>query len=91
MVHLSPPQPPQRVTVADDDGLRRLHFRLWQVLMATATVLVTVWFITLGPLAAILALVVAKHILVAILIMGLDIYPTYKGEQTPPAPPATGH
>jgi hypothetical protein len=90
MAHLAPPEPPRRVMVSDDDGLRRLHFRLWQVLMTTATVLVTVWFITLGPLPAILALVVAKHVLVAILIMGLDIYPTYKGEQVPPTPPPPG-
>ena len=86
MQYLAPPEPPPRVAVADDDGMRRLHFRLWQVLVTTATVLVTAWFVTLGPLPAILALVVAKHILVAILVMGLDIYPTYKGEQVPPPP-----
>ncbi len=81
MSRLVPPHVPPRVTVGDDDNLRRLHFRLWQVFITTLTVLVTVWFITLGPIPAIIALAVAKHVLVAILVMGLDIYPKYKGEQ----------
>jgi hypothetical protein len=42
---------------------------------------VTAWFCTLGPIPAIIALVVAKHILVALLIMGLDMYPAYKNER----------
>jgi uncharacterized membrane protein len=80
MSQLSPPQDPPRVATADDDSLRRLHFRIWQVFILTVTVLVTAWFCTLGPIPAILALVVAKHILVALLVMGLDMYPAYKGE-----------
>jgi hypothetical protein len=72
--------------VGDDDSLRRLQFRLWQVLMTSLTVLATVWFITLGVVWAIIALAVAKHVLVAILCMGLDIYPHYKGEQTASPP-----
>jgi hypothetical protein len=86
MAHLAPPEPPRRVAVADDDSLRRLHFRMWQASVTLLTVLLTVWCITLGPLPAILALVVAKHVLVALLVMGLDIYPTYKNEQLPPPP-----
>ena len=84
MSHLSPPRRPPRVTVGDDDRLRRLQFRLWQVLMTTLTVLATAWFVMLGPLSAIIALAVAKHVLVAILCMGLDIYPQYRGEQDTP-------
>jgi hypothetical protein len=57
----------------DDDGLRRLHFRLWQILMATITVLLTTWFMTFGVIPAIIALMVAKHVLVAILVLGLDL------------------
>ncbi len=86
MASLAPPELPPRVSVADDDNLRRLHFRLWQVGMTMITVLLTVWCITLGPLPAILALVVAKHVLVALLVMGLDLYPRYKNEQLPPPP-----
>ena len=83
MSRLVPPRVPPRVTVGDDDSLRRLQFRLWQVFMTMLTVLATTWFITLGPIPAIIALAVAKHVLVAILVMGLDIYPKYKGEQDP--------
>jgi hypothetical protein len=83
MSRLAPPHLPPRITVGDDDSLRRLQFRLWQVFMTMLTVLATVWFITLGPVPAIIALAVAKHVLVAILVMGLDIYPRYKGEQDP--------
>jgi hypothetical protein len=81
MSQLAPPQDPPRVATADDDSLRRLQFRLWQVFILTVTALVTAWFCTLGPIPAILALVVAKHILVALLVMGLDMYPAYKGER----------
>jgi hypothetical protein len=67
---LAPPRPPVPVTV-DDDGLRRLHFRLWQILMAAITVLLTTWFMTFGVIPAIIALMIAKHVLVAILVQGL--------------------
>ena len=68
---LTPPRPPVTVTM-DDDGLRRLHFRLWQILMTMFTVLLTTWFVTFGVIPAIIALMVAKHVLVAILVQGLD-------------------
>jgi hypothetical protein len=68
---LTPPRPPVSVTV-DDEDLRRLHFRLWQILMATITVLVTTWFVTFGVIPAVIALMIAKHVLVAILVQGLD-------------------
>jgi hypothetical protein len=44
-----------------------------QVLASTVTALVTIWLCTFGPIPAILALMVAKHILVAILVMGLGV------------------
>jgi len=69
---LAPPRPPASVTV-DDDDLRRLHFRLWQILMAAITVLLTTWFMTFGVVPAIIALMIAKHVLVAILVAGLEI------------------
>jgi hypothetical protein len=45
---------------------------LWQYIATGFTVLVTAWFCTFGVFPAILALMVAKHILVAILIVGLE-------------------
>jgi hypothetical protein len=84
MSQLAPPQPPPRVTLGDGDGLRRLQFRLWQVFMTVLTVLATAWFVFLGPIPAIIALVVAKHILVAILCMGLDLYPAERPDTQPP-------
>jgi hypothetical protein len=72
MSHLAPPQMPPRVAVADHDGLARLHFRLWQLMVTAVTVLATGWCFTLGPIPAIIAVMVAKHILVAVLVMGMD-------------------
>ena len=73
MARLAPPQPPARVTLADDDGLNRIRTRFWQLWLTALTVLATAWFCTLGWVPAIIALVVAKHVLVAILMMGLGV------------------
>jgi hypothetical protein len=53
--------------------LRRIQFRLWQIGLAGITVFVAAWSWSLSPFAGILAAVVAKHILVAILAAGLDL------------------
>jgi hypothetical protein len=71
MSQLAPPRPPILVTI-EDDGLRRLHFRLWQIVMTGLTVFLTVWFMRFGAIPAIIALMVAKHVLVAILVRGFD-------------------
>jgi len=55
--------------------LQRLRFRLWQAWATVLTVLVTALFCTLGAFPAILAMVVAKHVLVAILVMGFELSP----------------
>jgi hypothetical protein len=74
MIDLSaPPGTPAAVALADGDGLRRAHFRIWQWGMSLLTILITAWFMTLGPIPGIIALVVAKHILVAILVAGLGV------------------
>ena len=75
MAQFAPPLRPPVVALADGDGLNRIHFRLWQLSMSLLTILITVWFFTLGPILGIIAVAVAKHILVAILVVGLEIDP----------------
>jgi hypothetical protein len=72
MALIAPPQPPS-VTFADGDGMRRVRFRLWQVLLSAVTIFATTWVCTFGIIPAIFALMVAKHVLVAILVMGLNL------------------
>src|SRR5262245_58551158 len=50
-----------------------LRLRLWQVEVVALVVLAAGWFVSLGPIPAILALLTAKHVLVAVLIAGLDL------------------
>lgn len=76
----APPQQPNQVVV-HDDGSRRIYFRLWQVMLTLITVLVTAWFCTLmnwssplGALPGLVALMIAKHVLVAILMQGTDYH-----------------
>src|SRR5262249_41832546 len=73
MMQIAPPELPPRVALGDSDGLARLHLRLWQLWWSMLTVLATVWCMTLGPIPGILAIVTAKHVLVAILVMGLGV------------------
>jgi hypothetical protein len=73
MALLAPPPSPPRVALGDDDGARRFRLRLTQLTTTTVTVLATGWLCTLGPISAIIALMVAKHVLVAVLVMGLGV------------------
>ena len=73
MTRLTPPPVPPSYPVAFDDELNRVRFRLWQILMAAFTLIFTCWFATFGYAPAILALMVAKHVLVAILAAGLHL------------------
>ena len=68
---------PQRVALDDGDGRRRLHgrLRLWTV--TAITIVATGWLCTYGFVASVLALVVAKHVLIAILAMGLGVNKTW--------------
>jgi hypothetical protein len=70
---VAPPPNLPPVTFADGDGLHRVFFRLRLLGLTALTVLITVWFCMLGFIPAILALVTAKHVLVAILVMGLGV------------------
>ena len=73
MALLAPPPRTPRLALDDDDDLKRLRMRMTQIMASIVTVLVTGWLCTFGAIAAILALMVAKHILVAILVMGLGV------------------
>lgn len=73
MAVLAPPPLPPRVALSDNDGARRLHSKLTRILVTAITVFVTAWLCTLGAIPAILAIMVAKHILVAILVMDLGV------------------
>lgn len=72
MASLAPPPPPP-IVVGDDDGLRRFRLRLLQVMASAVTVFATGWLCTLGAIPAIIGLMVAKHVLVAVLVMGLAV------------------
>jgi hypothetical protein len=73
MILLTPPPKPPRVALGENDGVRKVRLRLWQINASALTVLLTAWCCTLGAIPAIIALVVAKHVLVAILVMGLGL------------------
>jgi hypothetical protein len=80
MAQLMPPPPPPVLT-AEDEGRQRLQFRQWQLVISILTILASVWLTTFGhPLLTICAWVIAKHILVALFMMGLHRYPQYKDE-----------
>jgi hypothetical protein len=70
---LAPPRLPALVALDDNDKFKRLRFRLWQMLATTVTILATAWACTFGWIPAILAIMIAKHVLVAILVMGLGV------------------
>src|SRR5207237_10624282 len=73
MIEIAPPTLPPPIALADDDGMADLRLRLWQVWCSIATILATAWCMTLGAIPGIIAIVVSKHVLVAILLMGLGV------------------
>ena len=67
----------------DKERLERVRFQLWQIMISLLTVGLTVWVMLLGiPILSIAAIAVAKHVLVAVLMMGLDLYPTRAPEDS---------
>src|SRR5437764_215783 len=87
---LAPPPRPPRVALEEGDGARRLRTKMAQVMATLATLLATAWLCTLGAVPAIIALMVAKHVLVAIFLMGLGTHDRQlRGEEPkrPPLPP----
>jgi hypothetical protein len=78
MMRMAPPEPPLRVALDDGDGLRRLRYRLWQVSILALTFTVTAWTWTLPPIyempiLGISALLIAKHIVIAVFVMGIGV------------------
>jgi hypothetical protein len=73
MALMTPPPRPPRVALGEDDGLRRVRLRLWQINASAITVFLATWCWTLGPIPAIVAVMVAKHVLVAIVVVGLGV------------------
>ena len=67
---LAPPPSPPRLNLGDDDRMKRYRLRMTQTVATLFTLVGTAWLCTLGAIPAILALMFAKHILVAILLMG---------------------
>ena len=73
MAVLTPPPPSPPLNLGDDDRLKRYRMRMTQIMATLVTLLLTAWVCTFGAIAAILAVMVAKHILVAVLIMGVGL------------------
>ncbi len=70
---LAPPPSTPRLATTEPDGIDPFRLRTTQVIATVITVLLTAWFCTFGIIPAIIALMIAKHILVAILMMGLGV------------------
>jgi hypothetical protein len=79
MSQLAPPEPPPALTFDEGGNIRRLRFRLWQLMMTVLTILATAWACTFfavkphGWIVGLSALFIAKHVLVAILVVGLGV------------------
>jgi hypothetical protein len=85
MSALVPPPAPPRVASVDDDDKRRLRMRVTQVMATMVTLFATAWVCSLGPIPAIIALMIAKHVLVAIYIMGTGVdAPQARATEVPP-------
>jgi hypothetical protein len=78
---LAPPPTPPRVATSGDDGAKNFRMRLTQMTATMVTLLITAWVCSLGPIPAIVALVTAKHVLVAILMMGLGVDAPFEEEE----------
>jgi hypothetical protein len=79
MAQLAPPESPPALSFDEGENIRRLRFRLWQLMLTALTILATAWACKFfwspppGWIIGLVALFVAKHVLVAILVMGLGV------------------
>jgi hypothetical protein len=73
MAVLAPPPAPPIVDL-DDYDRRRFRMRMVKLTTTFVTVLIAGWLFTLGWVPGILGLIVAKHVLIAIYLMGSGIH-----------------
>ncbi|MGE3803470.1 MAG: hypothetical protein AB7K24_02220 [Gemmataceae bacterium] len=73
MAVIAPPRKPPFIALDDGDGMRRIQQGLFLLGWTAATVFLNAWLFTVDLAAGILGLVVAKHVLVAVLVKGLGI------------------
>lgn len=73
MSRVMPPLKPPGVGYTDSDGVRRIRVRLWQIFMSAIVLVLSAWFCSFGVFPAIVTLLVAKHVLVAVIVVGLDL------------------
>jgi hypothetical protein len=74
-VLVPPPAPPAPPIIAVDDyDRRRFRVRMVKLTATFITILISGWLFTLGMVPGILGLIVAKHILIAIYLMGSGIH-----------------
>jgi hypothetical protein len=52
-----------------EDRVQQTRLRFWKAETAILTILITAWLISLGPIPAVLSLLVAKHVLVAVMLV----------------------
>jgi hypothetical protein len=71
MNDVAPPEIPR--VALEDRPFRHARRNVRLIIYCAVTIFLTAWFCTMGPIPAVLAIVVAKHVLVAILVMGLGI------------------
>jgi hypothetical protein len=92
MTALVPPRSRRKPGYGGDGGARRSRRRLVCLDVAVLTILAAAWLFTLGPIPAILGLLVAKHVLVALLMAGLEPEgpPGGRGESGAPDPSGRG-
>jgi hypothetical protein len=73
MMQMAPPETPPCIALDDGDDLARLRLRLWQMWWTVLTIVATAWCFSLGWIPGIFAAVIAKHVLVALLVMDLRV------------------
>lgn len=66
-------------TPAEHSPHDRIRFRIQQIVLSFAAILVTVWLWRIHPILGLVAAFAAKHVLVAILASGLT-YPAIREE-----------
>jgi hypothetical protein len=81
MSQLAPPRSPPLVALDEGGNLRRLRFGLWLVFWTAITILITAWACTFGWIPAIIAILIAKHVLVALLVVGLGVDNSRRAEE----------